>query len=184
MDKNVFWKLIEDARDAAEDSGNVAEHVVKSLLRYSPEQIIHWHCILNCYQELSYKNKLWAAAYVINGGCSDDGFDYFRGWLIAAGRETFVRALEDPDSLADAEVQFDTAENEDMLSAGPTAYLRQVGLDEADYDAFAEACDRHALTDAEITEIEAGIHFAADINAIWEESSLETVVPRLTARFY
>jgi hypothetical protein len=49
----------------------------------------------------SYVAQLWAAAFVINGGCSDDGFEYFRGWLITRGREVFERALADPDSLAD-----------------------------------------------------------------------------------
>jgi hypothetical protein len=49
----------------------------------------------------SYRNPLWAAAYLINGGCSDDGFDYFRGWLIVQGREVFERIVADPDALAD-----------------------------------------------------------------------------------
>ncbi|OSP39974.1 hypothetical protein B7767_28795 [Streptomyces sp. 13-12-16] len=49
-------------------------------------------------------DPLWAAAYVINGGCSDDGFDYFRGWLIAQGRETFERVVADPDALAELPV--------------------------------------------------------------------------------
>jgi Protein of unknown function (DUF4240) len=33
----------------------------------------------------SYRDPLWAAAYLVNGGCSDDGFEYFRGWLIMHG---------------------------------------------------------------------------------------------------
>jgi hypothetical protein len=40
----------------------------------------------------SYRNDLWAAGYLINGGCSDDGFDYFRGWRAGdrpAGRFLF-----------------------------------------------------------------------------------------------
>ena len=49
----------------------------------------------------SYRSSLWAAAYVINAGCSDDGFGYFRGWLMFQGRETFGQAVADPDSLAD-----------------------------------------------------------------------------------
>ena len=28
-------------------------------------------------------------------GCSDDTFDYFRGWLIAQGKETFEKVLDD-----------------------------------------------------------------------------------------
>jgi hypothetical protein len=34
----------------------------------------------------AHRWDLWAAAYVINGGASDDGFEYFLGWLMAQGR--------------------------------------------------------------------------------------------------
>jgi hypothetical protein len=41
---------------------------------------------------------------VINGGCSDDGFEYSRGWLTLEGREVFEQAVTDPDALADLAV--------------------------------------------------------------------------------
>ena len=31
----------------------------------------------------AYRTDLWEVAYLMNDGCSDDGFDYFRGWLIS-----------------------------------------------------------------------------------------------------
>lgn len=43
---------------------------------------------------------LWGAAHVIHGGCSDDMFWDFRTGLVALGRDRFLRALADPDSLA------------------------------------------------------------------------------------
>ena len=49
----------------------------------------------------NYRTPLWAAAYAVNGGCSDNGFDYFRGWLIVQGREVFEHVVVDPDALAD-----------------------------------------------------------------------------------
>ena len=49
----------------------------------------------------AYCWSLWGAAYVINGGCSDDPFVDFRASLISRGRQVFERALSDPDSLAD-----------------------------------------------------------------------------------
>jgi Protein of unknown function (DUF4240) len=52
----------------------------------------------------SYRTLPWAAACLINGGCSDDGFDYLRGWRIVQGREVFERSMADPDSLADLPV--------------------------------------------------------------------------------
>ena len=47
----------------------------------------------------AYRSDLWAAAYAAMGGCSDDGFEYFRCWLISEGRETFEAVLADPSRL-------------------------------------------------------------------------------------
>ena len=55
-------------------------------------------------------------------GCSDDGFDYFRGWLIARGRQAFDQAVADPDALANLAVIRSAA-----LAAGATAGGRPVG---------------------------------------------------------
>jgi hypothetical protein len=53
----------------------------------------------------SYSWDLWGAASVVHGGCSDDGFEYFRRWLISRGRATFEAALADPDSLASVDIE-------------------------------------------------------------------------------
>jgi Protein of unknown function (DUF4240) len=37
----------------------------------------------------------------MNGGSSDDGFRYFRDWLIPEGRATLEKALASPDPLAE-----------------------------------------------------------------------------------
>ena len=41
-----------------------------------------------------------AVTRIFGGWCSDDGFEYFRLWLIGRGRVTFERAITMPDSLA------------------------------------------------------------------------------------
>ena len=48
----------------------------------------------------SYSWDLWGAAHILNGWASDDGFEYFRCWLISKGREVFEKAVADPESLA------------------------------------------------------------------------------------
>lgn len=47
----------------------------------------------------AYRNDLWAVAYSVMGGCSDDCFSDFRTWLVARGRAAFREALVNPDSL-------------------------------------------------------------------------------------
>ena len=36
----------------------------------------------------------------MNGGCSDDGFDYFLGWLVARGKKHYEAALANPEAAA------------------------------------------------------------------------------------
>ena len=47
------------------------------------------------------RNDLWAVAYVVMGGCSDDGFMDFRKWLVTRGKAVYYAALRDSDSLGD-----------------------------------------------------------------------------------
>ncbi len=45
--------------------------------------------------------EVWAVGCVAEGGMSDDGFHYFRSWLIGKGMSAVDAVLADPDSLAD-----------------------------------------------------------------------------------
>jgi hypothetical protein len=49
---------------------------------------------------VAFQWDLWGAAYLIGGGCSDDGFADFRNWLISMGRRVFEEAVSSADSLA------------------------------------------------------------------------------------
>lgn len=47
----------------------------------------------------AYTSNLWAAAYIVRGGCGDSSFHYFRCWLAIRNRDTYYSALKNPDSL-------------------------------------------------------------------------------------
>lgn len=59
-----------------------------------------WQGAYDAKRAAAYSWDLWGAAFVIHGGASDDGFDYFRNWLISRGRRVYEAALADPDSLS------------------------------------------------------------------------------------
>src|SRR5262249_53956418 len=63
------------------------------------EEIVEFDKIFREYWIRAYTWDLWGAAYIIDGGCSDDGFMDFRGWLISEGEKAFENALKDPESL-------------------------------------------------------------------------------------
>ncbi|MFF3562278.1 DUF4240 domain-containing protein [Streptomyces sp. NPDC002574] len=103
MDIRQFWQLVDDAREQVPDPADseaVAARARGLLAEQSPERIVAAQQVLWDLMAASYRAPLWAAAHLINGGCSDDGFAYFRGRLITLGREVFDRAVADPDSLA------------------------------------------------------------------------------------
>jgi Protein of unknown function (DUF4240) len=104
VDTGQFWKLIEAARRQVPDvtdSQAIAARAAALLSTYPGQEIIAAGEALRTLLAESYRSPLWAAAYMINGGCSDDGFEDFRSWLIVQGHEVFERMIVDPDTLAD-----------------------------------------------------------------------------------
>ncbi|WP_405853696.1 DUF4240 domain-containing protein [Streptomyces sp. NBC_00090] len=136
MDKQQFWQLIEAARNQASNpnDGEAVAREATSLLASRPvEEIVAAEQVLRDLMVDSYTNPLWAAAHIANGGCSDDGFDYFRGWLIAQGREVFEHVVADPDALAELPIVQASAadgrdlEGEDMLGIVWNAHISATG---------------------------------------------------------
>lgn len=128
MSVDRFWMLVEGARRTSGNDGMVMAMALQaSLGRLSADEIFGFHLRLNERLDESYRWDLWAVAYIVNGGASDDGFEYFRGWLIAQGRQYFEAALKDPSRAADrAGAAYDN-ENEQILYAAMGAYEAKTG---------------------------------------------------------
>jgi hypothetical protein len=180
MDHNRFWRIIDEAREKAGSWEKMRDPLVQRLAGLDLADILLWHGIFLEYQSLSYKQKLWAAAYVIGGGCSDDGFDYFCGWLTAQGREVFLGALSDPDSLADVEACDGDVEFEYMLSVAKDAYCRK--FPERDADRFYTETNI-PIPDSVRQAMAAEIRYADDIDTDWDEDALPDLFPKLCKAF-
>jgi Protein of unknown function (DUF4240) len=108
MDMATCWKLIDSTRQQAK--GNLDEHVEllrERLQALGPEDIIQFDTLFREYSIRAYTWDLWGAAYVIGGGCSDDGFSDFRGWLISKGERAYENALREPESLIEVVTEDD-----------------------------------------------------------------------------
>jgi hypothetical protein len=125
MIREGFWSLINSTR--TEDSCEHAEAVQTVLSQRTAEDIVDFERHMADLLASSYTWNLWGAAYLINGGCSDDGFDYFRGWLITQGQLIFDAALADPDSLADLPKLEEEVECEDILYVAQSAHESVTG---------------------------------------------------------
>ncbi len=99
MNQDSFWTLIDHAKKQAAPN----EWLMEQLADRGPEQAKTFDTIARVYMDLAYQYGLWTAASVMGrNGCSDDGFVDFRQWLVAQGKDVYLAALKDPDSLADA----------------------------------------------------------------------------------
>lgn len=120
------------------------------------------------------------AAYVLMGGCSDDAFDYFGGWLIGQGEEIYNKVMENPEFLAEY-INDDNLDdegfpqNEELLSVGLDAYTLiktgNIEWDDEIHNELLEALDKK------------GLQPITDIEFDWEEDDLEDIFPVLWERF-
>lgn len=101
MDTAAFWNLIEQTRARHRaGEGEQADLLLEDLLQRKPKEVADFQHTFDHFFWKAYRWDVWAAAYILLGGCSDDAFMDFRGWLIAQGRETFERVVADPASLS------------------------------------------------------------------------------------
>lgn len=100
MEDSQFWAIVTPSSPGLSLEETVAE-MENKLRELTPEEIVIFDRIYSKKMRQSYTWKLWGAADVIAGGCSDDGFTVFRNWLISRGEEVYNSALENPDSLAE-----------------------------------------------------------------------------------
>jgi hypothetical protein len=133
MDEATFWALVDAARaEATPASSHQAEMLQRKLQALPPPEIALFDRIFRQLHHDAYRWDLWAAAYIIEGGCSDDGFEYFRAGLIGLGRDVYEAALKDPGSLVRLPARGVDFSNEEMLYAASRAYEAITGRDMPD----------------------------------------------------
>jgi hypothetical protein len=109
IDFDSWWAVIERARAAAGDGAEdrnppddpLPGALVDELATLTPAELVDWYVGHVEVTDSAYHYPLWNAAYLIEGGCGDDGFMDFRDGLALQGRDVFTRAVAEPDSLAD-----------------------------------------------------------------------------------
>jgi hypothetical protein len=171
MNRDHYWALIDRTRaESGKDPEEQAKLLQSAVSALSAEEILDFEKHTTALLDASYRNRLWGAAYLINGGCSDDGFDYFRGWLIAQGRATYEAALANPDSLADCEALGDgDVELEALWYIGNRAYEAKTGEPIPD-----------TVGDDDESEEEEEEDFDVDFD---DDEAMQEHYPRLYARF-
>jgi hypothetical protein len=133
------------------------------LVQLPVEDILEFDtCFQECIRD-AYTWELWAAAYLVNGGCSDDGFDYFMGWLVAQGRKAYEAVLSGPETLCELVEPDDIVECERMWSAAAVAYEAKTVKD--DFYKIAKGVTRQLRGKS------------------WDEETVGQLYPKLARKF-
>src|SRR5689334_16046944 len=103
------------------------------------------------------------AAYITEGGCSDDNFTDFRYWLISMGRDVYESALTDPQSLGEST----------RLPGVEVSFFQEFGY------VAREIMDEKGISD-DTWETR---HPREPQGIAWKESDLPTLFPKLWAKF-
>lgn len=174
MTEEDFWRLIDVSHQKGEYMEEQLEWLIEYLSRKPINEIINFDYQLNQVYKKSYTSDLWAAAYIIMGGCSDDSFDYFRTWLVFLGKETYEKALTDPESIMPyLGEEEDVPEFEDLLNCATIAFEEKTGLEQEDYLNVY-----NSLTGDEEPDLEMEFDWDED-----DEESLSRKFPRLWAMY-
>ncbi len=105
MNVEQFWEIIEDVHNRSDgDMEKKCLLLTERLWQLGCDEIRSFQLLFTEFYFQAYRYDLWDAAYLICGGCSDDGFMDFRSTLVSMGRKTFERALDNPDSLAEVTI--------------------------------------------------------------------------------
>jgi hypothetical protein len=166
MTLDEFWTIIERVRGAAPDAPHgKLPGLELELSKLSLQELQSFHeKWLTCLAR-AYSNKLWAAACMIGGGCSDGAFWDFRSTLIMQGRTFFERAIADPDGLADTDYSEDKTDDYPFTDAYNYAAEQMLKARGVEVLAVPNPHPRESLGDD------------------WTEQDLPRLLPKLAAKF-
>ena len=177
MDEEQFWAIVQTAVDeAGDDEDEYLEVVKRELSKLSLKEMIEFRLRTDKLLYDSYTSEMWCAGYLMNGGCSDDGFEYFRLWVISRGRKAYEAAMANPDNL------IDYIGDDDEMDFFEFELFWYVAL-----EAFEEAVDAdlYDYIDYDNFKTREGNYPNFEFN--WEEDdpeSMQKLCPRLFEKFW
>ncbi len=161
MDINEFWNLIDESQKDSIDCEQQSETLAELLKNLEASEIVSFEEHFNKKLVESFSWELWGVAYLINGGCSDDGFLYFRGWLISQGKDYFDAALENPENGANNASPDEFNECESILYVARQVFEEKTGNEISSY--YVEPNQPSGKK--------------------WQEENLEEIYPKIAEKF-
>ncbi|MFC9094217.1 DUF4240 domain-containing protein [Streptomyces sp. NPDC057072] len=181
MDTEAFWRVLDVAKAGDKP---LADAVADHLSTISPKEILAFEYQFSRLRDAVYRWDVWAAAYLIASGCSDDRFSDFTAGVVALGREWYEQVASHPDMLAEhpavrtaaADDDQDAIFDEAFNFVSSTAYERLTG----DRDHFWEAWDTYIADRSSSTDDASDMGESFDFD---DAQQMRQRLPRLTALY-
>lgn len=129
MTEERFWDLIEKSREGNPECGGQLERLRGMLGELTVEEIFSFHGLFGEFVSKAFSKRLWRVSLQLTGSDSEDGFTDFREWLVEQGKEIYMAALKDPESL----LVFRCSEKDGFIGEG---------LDSVAADAYCDVTGR------------------------------------------
>lgn len=134
LDEDLYWSIIEKSLKGTSNQDEQERFLIEEIYKLTPKQIIGFRLRTDKLLYDTYNSEMWCAGYIMNQGCSDDGFEYFRTWIISRGRQVYYDAKANPDSLIrEVGASIDLYDFESFWYVALEAFQRKTGKDLYDY---------------------------------------------------
>ncbi len=174
MNKDMFWDIISEARTDTKSDDLFLEKIEKSLSRLSNKQLKKYSSIFDEYVTSAYMPGIGYAGMVMsNSILTQDVFTYFLAWLVSQGKDVYLNALANPDSLASLDKQ-ENYELELFFNIAESIYFKRNG--EIFFNAGMEENER--------ADIIKEIKYDSEIHILKSKYEIQDYIPCLCKKFY
>lgn len=169
LDESQYWNIIAESLAKTDTQEEQEEYLVKQLEALSSADMVGFRLQTDKLLHDTYNEQMWCAGYIMNGGCSDDMFEYFRCWVISRGKDVYYAAKANPDTLiSQVSPGMEMYDFEDFWYVALKAFEVKTGKDLYDF--------------IDTDNVTFGEGHYPEITFTWEEEnpeSMRTICPKL-----
>lgn len=174
LDEDLYWAIIDSSLRQTSTQDDQEEFLIEEIGKLTATEMIGFRLRTDKLLYDTYNSEMWCAGYIMNGGCSDDGFEYFRNWVISRGKDAYYKAKQNPDSLiSEVNESAEVYDFESFWYVALEAFEQKTGADLYDY------------IDNDNFKTKEG--FYPQFEFTWREDdpeSMKKICPRLFARLW
>jgi hypothetical protein len=136
MEEDQFWEIIRKSHPKKGDETLQSSQILRDFQFQDPPTIFAFERQRLLLSNQIHLPKLWAAAHLLEGKCTQDSFEVFKDWVICLGESAYKKALKNPDNLLTyfkKKVRYPVASTttnhiESLSEVAPNAYRLRTGL--------------------------------------------------------